>query len=201
MRSKTKPPFAIPVHGVTSVARAGKDTFVKLTQELMSERGIRVASLSFALELKLEIDPILKKKYNISAFTQKTEEKNIIRPDMVAFGCGKRKENADYWIKKLIPSIEQIARNGYYDMVMISDARFSNEIDWIHGLGGKIIHIERQDENGKVILPANEEEKYNDPINQGLSDFRVIWPTVGEKGLDKLKPFVQDIWSKTNCYE
>jgi len=173
------------VIGVGGFARSGKDTFVKIAKKILKENGYSSIKLAFADELKEEIDPFLKECYGISAWTDVTEEKNLIRPLLVAHGCQKRiQTNGTYWIDKINGEIDLIHCE---DVVFVSDCRFPNEVDWVHNKwGGWFVHVKKysiekryDDEDGKVVdcpifdKAPNDEEAKNDPICEQKADFRL----------------------------
>lgn len=131
------------VIGVGGFARSGKDTFVKVAKRILKENGYSCIKLAFADALKEEIDPFLREQYNISAWTDDTEEKALIRPYLVAHGCGKRiMSNGRYWVDKIDQAIATIHFNE--DVIFISDCRFPNEADWLHEKwGGWFVHLKK----------------------------------------------------------
>ena len=169
--------------GVGGISRAGKDTFVKVAHKILHQYGYTSFRLAFADALKDEINPFLEQYYGISAWTDKTEEKNIIRPLLVAHGCQMRVLYPNYWIDKLDEKVRSDFLNT--DVVFISDCRFPNEVDWVQNeCGGWFVHLkkysmvkqyqlpecEREEKDSyttlikKFDLPPNAEETYNDPI-------------------------------------
>lgn len=179
------------VIGIGGLARSGKDTFVKIARKILKEHGYSSIKLAFADALKEEIDPFLVQNYGISAWTDDTEQKKIIRPFLVAHGCGKRQQtNGQYWIDKLDGEIEIIKCE---EVIFISDCRFPNEVDWVHNRGGWFVHVKKYamekrfdaiprnviiDESSKKFelykifdKAPNVEEATNDPICEKKSDF------------------------------
>jgi len=151
---------------------------------------------AFADVLKDDIDPWLKDKYGISAWTDDPEEKKIIRPFLVAHGCGKRMQTqGQHWIdlvnQKLTSVVEDCLEGGESSeriVALISDVRFPNEAKWvIEDWEGEVIHLKRwsyqdiRDDYGdsfsaKVYdLAPNEEEASNDPLVQKLSTHQIEW--------------------------
>jgi hypothetical protein len=130
------------VIGVGGFARSGKDTFVKIARKILKEHGYSSMKLAFADALKEEIDPFLVTNYGISAWTDDTEQKKIIRPFLVAHGCGKRQQtNGQYWVDKIDKEIEGVRCE---DVIFISDCRFPNEVDWVHQKwGGWFVHVKK----------------------------------------------------------
>lgn len=131
------------VIGVGGLARSGKDTFVKVARKILKEHGYSSIKLAFADPLKDEIDEFLKSNYSISAWTNDDDEKMIIRPFLVAHGCGKRGiSGGKYWIDKIDQLVENVHFNE--DVIFVSDCRFPNEVDWVHQKwNGWFVHISR----------------------------------------------------------
>ena len=61
-----------------------------------------------------------------------------------------RKAAPNYWIDRLVTDIKD------YEKVLVPDARFPNEAEAIHGLGGKIIRVHRTDLPDSGDLHASE---------------------------------------------
>ena len=185
------------VIGVGGYARSGKDTFVKIARKILKEHGYSSIKLAFADTLKDEIDGFLKSNYNISAWTNDDDEKMVIRPFLVAHGCGKRViTSGKYWIEKLDQLIEGIHFNE--DVIFVSDCRFPNEVDWVHQKwGGWFVHVKKycikkydkssfewSEKEYKVYdMAPNEEEATNDPICEKQADYRLEMENAIEKSL------------------
>jgi len=65
------------IFGIGGVARCGKDTLGKHLINKLNKSGFPALNISFATELKKDLDPFLKDKLNISAFTDSNSEKNL----------------------------------------------------------------------------------------------------------------------------
>jgi hypothetical protein len=178
--------------GLAGKARVGKGTFVTILSDLVRDNS-HVREFAYATELKRELDPFLIAKYGISAFTTDNEQKKIIRPHLVERGAGARKEDPFHWIRIVAPQVELALAHG--EIVVISDNRYANECDWVHSRGGKVVYIERILPDGSLQPAANEEEAKNDPEARAASDIILSWPTLP---LDRLRPYVQDVWSQLN---
>ncbi len=172
--------------GISGYARVGKDSFGKmLSQELSVEYNKYSKRLSLAYELKKDLDTFLLKKFNISAFTENSEEKKFIRPLLICYGTTlMRKKDPDCWIDKLQKTIDI---NNSSDIIsLVCDIRFENEADWIHRNNGILINLERSGTE-----PADENENFNGPILKSKSDLNVDWEHV--ENLHSLKPKVKQI--------
>jgi len=170
------------LYGVSGVARSGKDTFGIYLKKLLNANNRPAELLSFAQSLKKDIDPFLKEKVGISAFTQKTEEKAVIRPLLVAYGMTMRTIDENYWIKKIAKSlIENLSKDV---ASIITDVRFANEVRFIKTHADAcVVHISRLKDNtdpNSIMPPANDEESENDPLVSDASDIQLVWPTFGD---------------------
>ena len=96
----------------------------------------------------------------ISAFTEDKKEKDIIRPFLVFWGTDiMRGRDEDVWVKKLQSSLKEDQVN------IISDLRFTNELDWIQNNNGVSVMLSRPNAN-----PANKyEEEENKKLRQSVN--------------------------------
>ena len=95
------------VIGICGNARSGKDTLAKNIKEILSEQNIKSQILSFADELKKSVDDFLISQIGISAFSEDSEEKKIIRPFLVCWGTEvMRSINKNVWIDKLAKNLK-----------------------------------------------------------------------------------------------
>jgi hypothetical protein len=163
------------IFGISGVARSGKDTLARHLSEKLSKSSLPNITIPFAYEVKRDLDPFLKEKLGISAFTDVTSEKAIIRPMLVAYATDVcRKKDSFFWIKKIEERVK--IANSNKIIVLIPDVRYENEVKWIKENGGFVIHVTRMG-----IKPCNFEEKANDPIIKKLADFRVQWKTFSDE--------------------
>lgn len=181
-------------------ARSGKDTFVKVASKILKKNGYTTSTLSFARGLKDDLDPWLKDKYGISAWTEDTVEKHLIRPFLVAHGCGKRiQTEGKYWIDK----VEEQIQNGITccqevdekHVFFISDVRFPNEEKWLHEQWhGWLVHLKKyklepidwvyglnKDLYRSYDTAPNEEESKNDPLVMEKADYKLELENVIER--------------------
>ena len=171
----------IPIVGLCGVARSGKDTFFKYAQTYLKERYNKNAvRFAFADALKADVNDFLTKKVGISAFTQNFQEKELIRPMLVAYGSMMRQRTAGaYWVDIAKKELE---KNLLFERVsFITDVRYENEYEMIKEKGGICVHLKRIDENGGLVKYANEEEERNDPVVESRSEVNINWGTYGDK--------------------
>lgn len=179
--------------GLCGLARSGKDTFFSFIENLDFNKKPNVR-LPFAQKLKEELDLFLRDKFAISAFTEKEEEKAVIRPILVAYGMQKRSiTNGMYWIDEVNKQINRFLDDYNY---FITDVRFPNEVSNIKERGGICIYIER-----KGNTPANKEEEYNDPIIKDMCDFKFEWENFEENERPIFKKTAQNFLIENIKYE
>lgn len=173
--------------GITGLARSGKDSFYNFSKPIIESLNEHHSRYAFADALKEESDELLSKYVGISAFSEKTSEKEIIRPFLVTYGTHiRRKLNPNCWIDKINDKVESEIKAGSW--VFVTDVRYENEIDWIHNLGGKAVHIHRE-----ANVAPNKEELENDPILKGKSDFHVSWNDFHNENMTKVSDTVNQI--------
>lgn len=189
------------VIGIAGYARCGKDTFVGIAKEILKNNGYTPVRVAFADSLKKEVTRMLKdNNFKATVYTEDTEEKKLIRPLLVWWGCQRRYESPEglHWvnvaeneIKSTISSCDAHSPAASDKLVfLVSDVRFLNEARWVHQtFDGEVIHLKRftiEDRKGgqdgsdviltKVYDPApNEEELKNDPLVQEVADQRIEW--------------------------
>ena len=85
--------------GISGLARSGKDSIYLKCEPILKNMGYSVKRVAFADCLKSECDELLSKYTGISAFTENTEEKEIIRPLLVTYGTHIRRKLNKNWYK------------------------------------------------------------------------------------------------------
>jgi len=178
--------------GISGVARAGKDTFASILMKQLTKKNKSVVKFALADALKGDCDEFCKKYFGFSAYTQITEEKNLIRPFLVWYGDAQRKRtNGTYWINIVQEKLEKIDT----DFAIITDIRYAHypkdEIQWVHELGGLVVHVARFKnssmesgiENRQFVQPANDHETVNDPKVRALASYSVEWEHINSEDL------------------
>ncbi len=189
--------------GISGFARSGKDLFTTVAQSVLKEHGLKTERYALAYELKNDLKDLIKTKVGIDVFTENTEEKNIIRPLLVAYGDVMRKTSeGKYWTQK----VEQRLGKSNVDVVFITDIRYDHYIEdecaWLQNKqSGKLIHVTKyvmspmpqgkrfsKNKQVKVYQSApNEHESLNDPKVRKRSDLKIEWEDVSSQGGDITK--------------
>jgi len=198
--------------GISGFARSGKDLFTTVAQRVLKEHGLKTERYALAYELKSDLKDLIKTKVGIDVFTENTEEKNIIRPLLVAYGDVMRKTSGGkYWTQK----VEQRIGKSKADVVFITDIRYDfypeDECTWLqYKMAGKLIHLTKyklstmpsgrrfsKNKITKIYDSApNEHESLNNPKVLKRADIAVEWQdysdTMDVKEIDK-HPIINDI--------
>ena len=83
--------------GLSGVAGSGKNTVCDIIIKLLDRLNLPYKELSIAKNLKRELSDPCKKLYGIDSSNCSREEKDLIRPFLVAHGQIKRKLAKSYW--------------------------------------------------------------------------------------------------------
>lgn len=205
--------------GVSGFARSGKDLFTTVAQSILEEQGIKTARFALAYELKNDLKDLVKDKTGIDVFTEKTEEKNIIRPLLVAYGDVMRKiSNGTYWTSKVESRIKQ----SNVDVAFVTDIRYDfyleDECTWLQNkMNGKLVHItkyklgnlpagKRFSKNKIVKIydeAPNDHELFNNPKIIKRADIKIEWQDYSDASNDIknhpiIKSTVSDVLKQIN---
>jgi hypothetical protein len=185
--------------GVAGVAGSGKDTFYSLLSQ-----SVPCKQFSLASTLKREARSWCKLHYGIDPVDCARDQKEIIRPFLVAHGITKRKlTEGRYWIEILH---DKIIKDDFNGVKIITDIRYDDyegdEVGWLKDeLNGVLVHISqfsyRSDANEGALVKevkaaANSEEERNDPKVKEKSDFQIEWELLESGHIDELSPYVDN---------
>ncbi len=158
--------------GVGGLARSGKDTLSNCLKKVIEkDLNCKVEIVHLADKLKSDLDKLIAYNFNFQVFTEENEEKELIRPILVAYGeAMKKKWGQTIWIDKLSKEIKSRKEKKFF---IISDVRFDFECKYIREqFDGWNIHIKK---NGHEMA-INETEKENNPLVENEADIKHIWP-------------------------
>ena len=200
--------------GIVGVAGCGKDTFYKISKEILESEypELNVQRLSLADHLKDDLKDFITEKFDIDPTECTRTEKDKIRPLLVAYAKVKRETSyGRYWIEKVEDYIKTLSTSKK-TLFIITDLRFSyyekDETYWIQEQKkGVVIHLSRFDNEinsegekiKNVIGPANEEERMHDPLVKVRADYKFQFPTLNvndDQFLNNLKPKVKSALNK-----
>ncbi len=167
--------------GAGAIALVGKDKFYQVLSHILNESGIQTERVALADILKSEVNEFTTKQYGISAYTKDPKEKDIIRPLFVCHGLIRRNQSqGTYWTNLLQQRVNELYSENI--LPICTDIRYAqyseDELHWLKGINnGVYIHINRFLKDGKKVLPANNDEKTNEPILAQAADFTLNWQT------------------------
>ena len=166
--------------GITGVARCGKDTFYSILNRYLQEKQIQSKRLAFADSLKIELNDFTKDKFQIDLLNCEGQDKELIRPLMVAYGkCRRIQTEGKYWTSMLDAKVKELIENNA--IPIITDVRYieykDDEYSWLKHYNGVLIHLSRKLDDGTLVPPANIEEKSNDNKLKAVADFNISWET------------------------
>lgn len=133
---------------VAGYGRTGKDTFAELIKEACVE-GTPIRTYKFADRVREECAGECE-ALGIDPWTEDPAEKELIRPFMIETGAGRREEDPRYWITALERTLAADQEPG---IRIITDARYTNEVDWVLGQRGVVVLLHRRNYG-----PLNAEE-------------------------------------------
>ena len=141
--------------GLTAHAKTGKDTLAGALTSRYSQMGFQ--RFAFADNLKKNLSTFIQRYFGYDVFNLTNEQKEIVRPLFIAFGCAKRKIDADYWVKQVDLQIE-----GAHLPIVITDFRFPSEAKYFAEKYGKDFHLFELKRDGVPTPP--DEELVNQPL-------------------------------------
>ena len=175
--------------GISGVATSGKDTCCKLLAEALKGFGFESKRIALADQLKVEIRDELISKFGIDVLNCTPQEKETIRPSLVAYGKLLRESsNGTHWTKVAKKKMESMTES----VIIVPDIRYNyypnDEVKWIHKNNGLLLHVARyslnkQDGSKIWVMPPNEDETIHDPLVRAEADFSLSWETLEEPEL------------------
>lgn len=166
------------VIGITGVAGCGKDLFCQLLIKQLSKIKPELTARRFALAdaLKVELNPTLINLYGIDIFHCNREQKELVRPMLVAHGKVRRVQSqGTHWTTIVENEMNKVQP----DVAIVTDIRYAeyekDEDFWLlQHLQGSLVHITLNVDNKRLQAP-NSDEAANDPILAQKADFEVLW--------------------------
>jgi hypothetical protein len=164
--------------GISGVAGCGKNTLSTIIIKLLQRLELPYRELSIANNLKQEVSWVSRELYGINSSNCTREEKETIRPFLVAHGEIKRNlSNGTHWTSLLNKELAADKIN------IITDIRYNkyekDEVSWLKNeINGVLIYLSRYNEvNGEreYLPPANEAERQNGPLVKCEADFILNW--------------------------
>lgn len=161
--------------GISGKKHSGKTTLARFGTELIKAP---TATIAFADSLKEEVA----KACGVTVDYLEVN-KTLFRPILQWWGSEwRRKQNPNYWIEKVGEKILALPDN--IMCVFIPDVRFINEANWVTGLGGYIVRVERTGFNKKKDEHLSETE---------LDTYKPFHFICNTNGIEMLKTKTKDL--------
>jgi len=174
--------------GLYGHRRVGKDTFANA----LLENHSTLESYAFADALKLELSPFVQEQYHLDIFNVSGDDKELIRPLLIAHGMVRRAQDPLYWVKKVDEWVGDSHNRKINHISVIKDCRFPNEYDYMKGKYGKSFILVGLSRAGS--LPPTDEEERNEKEMEKRVDISVHLPNVSD--FKKLIPIATSILGK-----
>jgi len=129
--------------GITALPQTGKDTFFEYFRMYCIRMGKDIRRVSFGDYLRKDLRSFLQDHYNIDIYNCSPEEKELVRPILIAHGQCLRKRNHDALLNRSKYAVRRIL-NEEKAIPLYTDVRFNNEVDYIKSSGGVIVHLSRE---------------------------------------------------------
>ncbi len=164
------PPLVVGISGNRS---CGKDTLYHNLAAL-DDRFVRWA---YADALKQDIDDLLKTQFGVDVWSPTVEEKELIRPILISYGCAHRAVDPDHWVKKVIAQINDHWSLRYPHeqpfVPVVTDIRFCNEAALMRATYGKAFIQINVTRKGSPA-PTEEEEKHYRQVAP-MANYHLEW--------------------------
>lgn len=179
----------IKIIGLGSCRMVGKDTFLSL----LGENSFSFQRFAFADALKESLENFSLTLFDKNISQLSPEQKEILRPVLIAGGRAAREINKDFWVNKVLDQIDkEIRYNSRVIIPVITDVRYCSEYNRIkkqYGDSFLFVNIER------IGAPEpTEEEKIHAPELKKLADVNINWQT--DLTFESLRPIVCEFYQK-----
>ena len=123
--------------GLSGKKRSVKDTVYNIASTLMEES--KIGRVAFGDAVRHEVSEITGYRMDFIE-----EHKAEFRSLLQVWGTEFRRHfnGSNYWLEKMGEVLDKT--QDHYDVLFITDVRFSNEAEWIRNRGGKLVKVERR---------------------------------------------------------
>lgn len=156
--------------GLCGYAGSGKDEFASFLIKRFARDNLQNAyRVAFADKVKENLKQFLVDEFSINIETCGREDKEVLRPILVAYAEAKRAIDSEFWISAAMPKIKKHIDCG--ESVVITDVRYINEARFLkEELNSIIVYIGR-----KSISAANVSELKSVSEVIPIADFEIIF--------------------------
>lgn len=157
------------VLGLAATRQVGKDTlFARL-----STLDYRFRRFAMADALKSDLATFVLQNFGVDVWTAEGEDKELVRPVLIAYGMCQRERDPGYWVKKVMAQIDAAATLSPDIIPTVCDVRFVNEALYLsahYGDSFKLVNLTRDG-----APPPTEEERKHFRAVEERADMRLHW--------------------------
>jgi len=177
--------------GIGSTARSGKSSLAQCLLSLLKDDGYYCGEYPLAHALKKQCEDFLWHSFKYNVWTENTEEKSKFRDFLVIYGkMAREMSEGKFWTSivedQIIKDAEKLNKSYKLPYVAIvpdiryNDPKYKNdEVHWVQKrMNGILIDLNRIDEGGVLIPPANKDEEINSSSIKEVSDYHLTWNTI-----------------------
>lgn len=159
--------------GISGNRGVGKDTLFQSLNNVHLKEVPIFRRYAFADALKRDLESLLKEQFGVDIWNVTGENKELIRPILIAYGCAWRALDPDHWVKKVINSIKRDEFISAQHIPVITDIRFENEGALLKKtFGDRFFHVDLV--NTEAPEPTEEEKKHYLKVAH-QADFQLVW--------------------------
>lgn len=158
-----------PVLCLASPRGCGKDTLYTRLHSLYP----LFRRAAFADSLKDDLEPFILHHFGFNIWTCTAEQKELVRPLMIAYGCAQREVDIDYWVKRVVDQIKEVRVKSPASISVITDVRFASEWECLQRNFGDSLILVNIERDG-APPPTSEEEKHFRKV-ASLAHYTLRW--------------------------
>lgn len=171
---------------IAGKARSGKDTTLQIIKDFYEQNGKSVVKLGFA-------DYIKNYAQKITNWDGKDETKPRDLLQIIGTGIVRNQINKDFFINRICEDI--MVYKYFFDVIIISGARFPNELDIPKKVfkNVKIIEIERPNFTNELTDKQNEHITEHALENYSNYDYLIVNDGDRKKLEEKVKSIIEEV--------
>ena len=173
------------IYVISGKARHGKDTVALDIKEIYGENGLKVIKLAYGSYIKEYAKRI--SNWNGDEETKPRELLQELGTDII-----RKKIDNDFFVRRICEDIEVYSY--YFDIIIISDARFPNEMDWPKKKFDNVVNIRVIRDDYDSVLSEKEQKHLTETALDEYNSYDYVIHNDGT--LEDLKKKVSDVVRK-----
>ncbi len=173
------------IYVISGKARHGKDTVALDIKEIYGENGLKVIKLAYGSYIKEYAKRI--SNWNGDEETKPRELLQELGTDII-----RKKIDNDFFVRRICEDIEVYSY--YFDIIIISDARFPNEMEWPKKKFDNVVNIRVIRDDYDSVLSEKEQKHLTETALDEYNSYDYVIHNDGT--LEDLKKKVSDVVRK-----